>query len=235
LTRGAAAAGAAARDAAGRPADSRGDQAVRPPLLAVPGARTADRRVRRGRAPVRRLDVRHLQHHRWCGAADADLRRRLGDRGRPAGSPAPAVRRVRGGRRRLHPVPGPCAALHPAGGRVARPRRARCSGRRDRGNRLRRLAQARLPARARRLRALARRDGGTRDPVLPLDARARGRAQRRQRPGGRDRSSALRRRALAGRRARCEPPLLRPGRPSRVGPSAIEEEPRCRPTSCSRA
>ena len=32
-----------------------------------------------------------------------------------------------------------------------------------------------------------------------------------------------------------EPPLLRPGRPSRVGPSAIEEEPRCRPTSCCRA
>jgi hypothetical protein len=29
-----------------------------------------------------------------------------------------------------------------------------------------------------------------------------------------------------------EPPLLRPGRPSRVGPSAIEEEPRCPPTSC---
>ena len=97
------------------------------------------------------------------------------------------------------------------------------------------LAEARLPARARRLRALARHDGGARDPVLPLDARARGRAQRRQRPGGRDRAAPLRRRALAGRRAGREPPLLRPGRPSRVGPSAIEEEPRCRPTSCSRA
>lgn len=234
-TRAAAAARAAAGDTAGRPVGRRVDQALWPAVLALTGARPADWHLWRGRACVRRLDVRDLQRHGRGAAADADLRRRRGDRRRAADPQAPAVGRVRGGHRGVLAVPGARAALHPPGGRVARARRARSARSGDRGHRVCRLTQARLPARARRLRPLARHDGSARDPVLPLDAGARGRAQRGQRPGGRDCAAALRRRALADRRAGREPPLLRPGRPSRVGPSAIEEEPRCRPTSCSRA
>ena len=57
----------------------------------------------------------------------------------------------------------------------------------------------------------------------------------RQRSGGRDRAAALRG-SCSGRSscsARASSTSTRP--PGRVGPSAIEEEPRCRPTSCSRA
>ena len=62
-TEGTAAAAAAARDAAGRAAGRRVDQALRPTVLARAGARPADRHLRRGRACVRRLDVRDLQRH----------------------------------------------------------------------------------------------------------------------------------------------------------------------------
>jgi hypothetical protein len=231
---GTAAAAASAGDADGRAGRGRGSSPVRSTLLAVSGARRADRDLRSPPARAGRMDPAHREHRGRRSARHRDVRRRGGARCRAARGAAPSRDRLPRGPDRLHPVPGARADLRPPGDCLARtggPLRAGCGHRRHRP---RRLASPGLPAGAGRLRPLAGIDGDAGDYLLPQHPRDGARAQRGQRAGGRHRAAAGRGHPLAGRRARVQPPLLRPGRPVRVG-HPTEEEPRCRPTSCSRA
>jgi hypothetical protein len=231
-----AAAAASARDSADRTARRRGDPALRPPLLGIARARRPDRGLRRRHERAARTDARGRQPDSGRRAVHADLRRSLGDRRRSAGSAPTAPRRRRCRSARLRAVSAAGAALRASRrglARSCRPCRAR-RGHRGRGHLG--VDQARLPARARRLRPLARWHGDTRHRLLPQHPRDGDRDQRGKRRGGRDRAASRGGRPVAGGRARRQPSLLRPGGAVRVALwPAIEEERRCRPTSCSRA
>ena len=230
----AVAAALAAGDPDGRAGRGRGPSFLRPPLLAGARPRPADRRLRRGRLCAGRSDAGDRQHRGRRAARDALVRRRRRARRREAGGVAASPDCVCRRADRVRPVPGACLLLCAPGDRLARARRPLRARRGVRGRRRGRVAQTRLPARAGGLRPFARIDGDAWHHLLPRDSGDGPGTQCRQRPGGGDRAAGGRRRSLARRRARVVPALLRPGRPVRVGPPT-EEEPRCRPTSCSRA
>jgi hypothetical protein len=229
-----ASASAPAGDADNRAGRGRGASTLRPTLLAVACARRADRHLRRPPAGAGRVDAADREH---CGRGPSrhrHVRRRGGARGGAARRAPPPRHRLPGGPNCVHPVPGARADLRPPCDRLACTGGPLRAGRGHRGHRPPRLAAARLSAGAGRLRALTRVNGDAGNHLLPEHPRDGAGDQRRQRRGGRHRAAAGRGHSLAGGRARVEPPLLRPGRPVKVGPPT-QEEPRCRPTSCSRA
>jgi hypothetical protein len=229
-----ASASAPTGDADGRPGRRRGASPLRPTLLAVARARRADRDLRRPPAGAGRVDTTDRERRSRGSARHRHVRGRGGARGGAARRAAPPRHRLPRGPDRVRSVPGAGVDLHPPCDRLACTGRALRAGRGHRGHRPARLAAARLSAGAGRLRALTRVDGDAGNHLLPEHPRDGVGDQRGQRRGGRHRAAAGRGHSLAGGRARVEPPLLRPGRPVRVGPPT-QEEPRCRPTSCSRA
>jgi hypothetical protein len=232
MSTGAPAAAASAGDEDGRAGRRRDAEAVPAALLAVARARSRTGRDR-GRGDVRpRLVGPGLRPHRRLTADHGVVRRRRADRVRGRlGSP---LRRdcARG---RLPDLPAgavPLQRLRPARGGVARAARAGGAGRPDRTARVPRVVQARICAREGGLRPCDRVARDARDRLVPhRDGAVHPPARRQQ---GRPIVGGLRgaARDLADPLPRRWTPLLRPGGPVRVGPPAIKEEPRCRPTSC---
>jgi hypothetical protein len=231
---GGAAASPAAGDANGWAGRGGGAAPLPEAFLARARDRRPDRHLQWAAAGAGRPGQGDRQPRRRLAARHPHLRLSRGDRRRTAGAAAKDRNRLLRRLAHLPAVPGARPAVHLPCGRLARARRPLRPGGDHRGAWLRRVAAARLSARPGRLRPLARLDGDAGNHLLPEHAGDGRGDQCRQRPGRRYRAAPGGGGPLAGRRARVEPALLRPGSAVRVGPPT-QEEPRCRPTSCSRA